>query len=174
MKTRYNLFCKKSTVWMTAFVLSGFGMRADVVITTLHSFQTPAAGSQPNTLVLGKDGNLYGTTAGGGAGGHGTVFKFTTNGVLTTLYSFNGVTDGSAPSAAPVQGSDGNLYGTTLHGGGGNAGTVYKLTPQGMLTTLHFLWHGDTDYNNDGLYPRELIQGSDGNLYGVTGEGGSG
>src|SRR5580765_2075116 len=104
MKTPCGLLWKKSTAWAMAFVLSAFGARADVVITTIHSFQTAAGGSQPNTLVLGKDGNLYGTTAGGGAGGHGTVFRFTTNGMLTTLYSFNGANAGSSPSAPPVQG----------------------------------------------------------------------
>src|SRR5690349_12527981 len=74
--------------------LGTVGAKADVVITTIHSFKTAAGGSQPNALVLGKDGNLYGTTAGGGTGGHGTVFKFTTNGVLTTLHSFNGTDAG--------------------------------------------------------------------------------
>ena len=167
---------RTALVWIFCMTLSlwNFGARADVVITTLHSFNTPAVGAQPNTLVLGKDGNLYGTTAGGGAGGHGTVFKFTTNGVLTTLYSFSGAYTGIGPSAALVRGADGNLYGTTLHGGGGNVGTVFKITPQGVLTSLHSFWRGDTDYGNDGFYPRELIQGNDGNLYGVSGEGGSG
>ena len=71
------LFCTILSLWT-------FGAKADVIITTLHSFQTPATGVAPNTLVVGKDGNLYGTTAGGGTGGHGTIFNFTTNGVLTT------------------------------------------------------------------------------------------
>src|SRR5215467_15341216 len=110
MKTPYKIFCKRCAVWVIAFVLSGFGMRADVIVTTLHAFQNPAVGSQPNTLILGKDGNLYGTTRGGGPGGHGTIFRFTTNGVLTTLYSFSGANAGSTPYAPPVQGSDGNFY----------------------------------------------------------------
>src|SRR5262249_41845380 len=132
-----------------------------------------AAGSAPNMLVLGKDGNLYGTTAGGGAGGHGSVFKFTTDGVLTTLYSFNGADTGIQPRAGLIQGSDGNFYGTTMWGGKYNYGTVFKLTPDGVLTSLISFWRGSTDYPNYGYYPfTELIQGSDGNLYGVTEDGG--
>ena len=174
MKTSYQLFCKKNAVCVIAFVLSALGMRADVVITTLHSFKTAAGGAQPNALVLGRDGNLYGTTAGGGTGGHGTVFRFTTNGVLTTLYSFNGTDTGSVPYASPVQGSDGNLYGTTSHGGVFNAGTAYKLTPDGVFTSFHSFYHGDTDHGIDGLFPTEVTQGSDGNLYGMTPHGGWG
>jgi uncharacterized repeat protein (TIGR03803 family) len=158
----------------TILSLWSFGVRADVIITTVHAFQTPTAGSGPNALILGRDGNLYGTTAGGGTGGHGTIFKFTTNGVLTTLYSFNGANAGSSPSAPPVQGSDGNLYGTTSHGGAFNAGTLYRLTPDGVFTSFHSFYHGDTDHGIDGLYPDELIQGTDGNLYGMTPHGGWG
>src|SRR5262249_13682192 len=114
-----------------------------------------------------------GTTRGGGTGGHGTVFRFTTNGVLTTLYSFNGANTGTTPYAAPVQGSDGNFYGTTFFGGSYNYGTAYKLTPDGVLTTLYTFWRGDTDYPNDGYCPSEIIQGTDGNLYGLTEDGGT-
>jgi uncharacterized repeat protein (TIGR03803 family) len=160
-----RIFCMILSLW-------SLGVRADVVLTTLHAFQSPALGAQPNTLVLGNDGNLYGTTAGGGRGGHGTVFKFTTNGMLTTWYSFNGASDGSAPNASLVQGSDGNFYGTTVRGGAYNYGTAFKLTPGGVLTSLYSFWRGDTDYPNNGYYPTEIIQGNDGNLYGMTEDGG--
>ena len=71
-------------------------------------------------LVQGFDGELYGTTYGGGANGYGTVFKITPDGRLTTLYSFcshTNCTDGSNPYAGLVQATDGNFYGTTSIGG---------------------------------------------------------
>ena len=86
--------------------------------------QIPVAG-----LVQGSDGNFYGTTQSGGTnGGEGTVFKISPNGALTTLYSFTGGNDGASPQAGLVQGSDGNFYGTTVNGGQGGAGTVFRLT----------------------------------------------
>ncbi len=77
------------------------------------------------SLVQGSDGNFYGTTSGGGSSDLGTVFKVTTNGVWTTLVSFNNA-NGAHPQAGLVLGNDGNLYGTTASYGtsglGGSAG----------------------------------------------------
>ncbi|SPE50062.1 hypothetical protein SBV1_1030001 [Verrucomicrobia bacterium] len=81
-----------------------------------------------------SDGNLYGTTDGGGAGVGGTVFRMTPSGALTTMVSFNG-TNGISPPGL-VQGSDGNFYGTTEYGGANGRGTVFQVTPAGVLTTL--------------------------------------
>ena len=121
-------------------------------LATLHSFDYTDGDKPQAGLVQGADGNLYGTTTLGGAhtngvalSGQGTVFKITPSGTLTTLYSFcsqNGCTDGANPSAALVQGTDGNLYGTTQGGGanvndcGFGCGTVFKITASGTLTTL--------------------------------------
>ena len=123
----------------------------------------PSAG-----LVQGNDGSLYGTTAYGGASGNGTVFRVTTNGVLTILLSFNG-TNGSHPVAALVQGSDGNFYGTTACGGtNGNNGTVFQVTPAGVLTTMASF------SGTNGRHPAgALVQGADGNFYGTTLRGGA-
>jgi len=71
------------------------------------------------------DGNLYGTTEDGGASGDGTVFSITSDGTFTTLGMFPGTT--GYPLAAPVQGADGNLYGTTT-GGANGYGETYVLT----------------------------------------------
>jgi uncharacterized repeat protein (TIGR03803 family) len=88
--------------------------------------ESPFAG-----LVEGTDGDFYGTTQEGGAAGYGTIFKITPSGTLTSLYSFcvqPGCPDGASPSAALVQGTDGNFYGTTAHGGSRTAGTVFSLS----------------------------------------------
>ena len=134
-------------------------------IAVLHSFATQE--QLPHGLIQASDGNFYGTTSYGGANGLGSVFKVTPTGTLTTLYSFRGV-DGSFPQAHDlVQGVDGNLYGTTSRGGPGDDGTVFKITPEGILATLH-------SFNGvDGSFPNaNLVQGTDGNFYGTTAFGG--
>jgi uncharacterized repeat protein (TIGR03803 family) len=131
----------------------------------------PAHGELLNGVIQGSDGNFYVTASQQGANGAGTIFRVTPGGSATVLYNFcsqSGCADGSDPSAALVQGSDGNFYGTTLHGGTSNAGIVFKITPSGALTVLH-----NFD-SNDGSGPTaQLIQGADGNFYGTTYVGGA-
>jgi uncharacterized repeat protein (TIGR03803 family) len=153
------------------------------VFSTLHSFASitnsqgvsldgvnPMAG-----LVEGTDGNFYGTTFNGGANGSlyaGTVFKITPFGALTTLYTFCAQTncvDGQNPEATLVQGTDGNFYGTTFSGGANGAfGTVFKITPQGALTTLHSFC-SQASCADGGNPTAGLVQDSTGTLYGTTG-----
>lgn len=152
-------------------------------LTTVYNFCSATSctdGQGPYVgLIQASDGNLYGTTTAGGANGQGTVFRMTPAGALTTLYSFcsqPACADGKIPTAALVQGSDGNFYGTTNDGGAnGRGGTVYKMTPAGMLTTLHSFCTGGTFPNcPDGIGPYgALIEATDGNLYGTTVEGGA-
>jgi uncharacterized repeat protein (TIGR03803 family) len=120
-------------------------------------------------LTLGTDGNLYGTTYEGGTTTAGTVFKVTPAGAVTTIYSFKGGSgDGAYPYAPPVEGNDGNLYGTTTAGGnttacGSGCGTIYKITSAGALTILHQF------SITDGYSPYgPLVLGTDGNFYGTT------
>jgi uncharacterized repeat protein (TIGR03803 family) len=150
-------------------------------LTTVLSFD-PEEGEFPiGGLVQATNWSFYGTTQVGGTYDCGrtetlcgTIFEITPGGTLTTLHSFDG-TDGYAPVANLVQGTDGNLYGTTPDGGtntcfgGANAcGTVFKITPSGVLTTLH-------SFNGtDGAAPQAgLIQATDGNFYGTTSGGGA-
>jgi uncharacterized repeat protein (TIGR03803 family) len=91
---------------------------------------------------------------------------------VSTLYTFcsqNGCTDGTSPFGL-VQGADGNFYGTTLQGGANNFGTVFKITPSGGLTTLYSFC--SQSGCTEGSTPGMLVQATDGNLYGTTGEGG--
>ena len=159
-----------------------FKITAAGVLTTLYAFDY-ADGYQPLTALLqATDGNFYGTTLDGGTNdscnfgaGCGTVFKVTPSGILTTLYSFcsqSGCTDGDSPEGALVQATDGNLYGTTVDGGVINSyGTLFKLTPSGMLTTLHrFCAQSGCA---DGEYPVvAVVQDTNGKLYGTAAAGG--
>jgi uncharacterized repeat protein (TIGR03803 family) len=96
------------------------------------------------------------------------VFKITSAGVETVLYSFGGGTDGAVPSAGLLQATDGNFYGTTTSGGAG-FGTVFKITPAGAETVLYSFGGG-----TDGAAPQAgLIQSTDGNFYGSTLSGGA-
>lgn len=152
-----------------------FKITSSGTLTTVYSFcaQTgcPDGNGPLGGVVQGTDGNLYGVTQYGGSYDNGTVFKITATGTLTTLYSFcaqAGCTDGSGPWAGLLQTSDGNFYGTTTGGGSYGAGTVFKMTSAGMLTTLHSF------DNDDGGGPAAaLVQGSDGNFYGTTYYGGN-
>ncbi len=140
-------------------------------LTTIYSFCALANcvdGTYPwGGLVLATDGNLYGTTASGGANGNGTIFKVTTAGILSTLHNFDG-TDGSNAYGGLMQGADGLLYGTTELGGSPQLGTVFKITLSGTFTTIH-------SFNGtDGAGPYAgLIQANDGILYGTTYGGGA-
>jgi len=146
-----------------------FRMTTNGVLNQLLSFNYSNGANPEAGLVQGTDGNFYGTTTGGGVNGGGTVFKMTTNGTLTTLVSFNYSVNGEAPAAGLVQANDGNFYGTTEYGGTNGGGTVFKVTSNGTLTTLVSF-----NDNTNGYYPYAgLRQGTDGNLYGTTAEGGS-
>jgi uncharacterized repeat protein (TIGR03803 family) len=127
-------------------------------------------GSAPSFLHLtqGRDGQLYGTLTSGGTYDLGTIFKITTTGRATLLHSFNG-NDGSIPAGGVILGVDGNFYGTTITGGTGY-GLLYKTTPQGTVTILHYFANNGID----GTYPNSPpVLAADGNFYGATTRGGT-
>jgi len=121
----------------------------------------------PQVMSQGRDGDLYSTLANTGTKADGTVFKITTAGALTTVYSFCALTscdDGSDPEGGVTLGFDGNLYGTTKIGRKDGAGTVFKVTPTGTLTTLHSFNNG----TDDSVPIYTTLQGQDGNTYSVS------
>ena len=158
-----------------------YRLTPDDSLTTLFSFNG-TNGYEPGMLTQARDGKLYGVTGWGGIGytgkpntGFGTLFKISTNGDFTTLVLFNGTNGSDAYGFPLIEGADGNLYGCTLTGGtsfvptiqnSGN-GTVFKVSPQGELTTL-FLF-SDTDC----LYPVCIALGNNGDIYGTTQDGGT-
>ncbi len=161
---------------------TAFKITPNGALTTLYSFCSQSGctdGYGPlGGLVQATNGDLYGTTFEGGANGnYGTVFRITPSGALTTLYSFcsqSGCTDGEDPKGRLVQATDGYLYGTTFLGGAYGYGTVFRITPNGTLTTIYSFCPqlvGGTC--SDGAYPQTaLVQATNGDFYGTT-EGGT-
>lgn len=148
--------------------------------TVLHSFNGLDGSCPYGPLIQASNGKLYGAASGGGANQFGTLFTLTLDGTLTLLHTFNGPpSDGSFPQGGMAQASDGNLYGTTLLGGDcpaatyGGCGTIFRLTPSGAITTVYnFCLGGDPCADGEG--PGDgLVVGSDNNLYGSTGFGGT-
>jgi uncharacterized repeat protein (TIGR03803 family) len=142
-------------------------------LTPLYSFCPQSAcpdGYGPNGLILASDGNFYGTTFyGANPGpydlGSGTVFKITPSGAFTTIYTFcsqSGCADGANPAGELVQGTDGDLYGTTLYGGVNLIGTVFKITLNGALTTL------SSSFGPGELPEAGLVQAANGDFYGTA------
>ncbi len=162
-----SLLCAALSILFWASNPAGVA-EGQVSFEVLHGFALPPIGVAGD-LRLGVDGNFYGTSSNGGVFDKGTVFQITTNGTLATLYSFSGGSDGSSPNSGVTQGTDGNFYGTTSSGGGYWYGTIFRLTPGGILTTLYNFTGG-----SDGSRPSGgLIQGTDGHFYGTTGYGGT-
>lgn len=160
--------------------------------TELHRFESTddnyinADGANPQAgVTFGADGNLYGTIARGGPGGTGAVYRLTLTDppVYTVLHTFD-ATDfwnvnagGATPFAALTLASDGRLYGSTSLGGRGGNGTLFRITPQGEITTLHefnMYTPSSVSSNSDGAQPQvRMVAGPDGHLYGITIYGGA-
>jgi uncharacterized repeat protein (TIGR03803 family) len=159
---------------LCSFCGAVFKITPSGTVTVVYDFNdTAGSGYTPfGGLVLGNDGNFYGTTKAGGTVNQGTLFKITASGTLTPLYNFGTCTypckEGLYPKAPPVQGTDGNFYGTTPDTiDGTNSGVVYKITSAGKFTTIH-AFDFAAGYNPNA----PLIQGTDGNFYGTTTLGG--
>jgi uncharacterized repeat protein (TIGR03803 family) len=143
---------------------SVFRMTLGGELTVLHQFTGSPDGSHPHgALIQAADGAFYGTTLDGGAWDAGTIFRMTADGVVTVLHSFDSGQEGWRSAATLLQGTDNAFYGVAQNGGAKSCGTVFRMTPDGDVATLH-------DFNcTEGSAPySELIRGADGNLYGVT------
>jgi uncharacterized repeat protein (TIGR03803 family) len=164
-----------SSIWLVVAIA-----QAGINFTNLFSFAA-TNGTMPRVaLVQSVNGDFYGTTQGGGTnGGYGTIFRLSPDGTLATLISFSGTNSpylGTAPNELTI-GHDGNIYGTTSSGGSsptgelGGFGTIFRMTPEGTLTTI--LSFTGTNGPYGGANPSQLVQGVDGGFYGTTQLGGS-
>lgn len=160
----------------TSTLGSVFKLTPEGDLSTIVSFTGSSgnhAGMNPQAaLIVGHDGQFWGTTAGGGSNNNGNIFKTTATGTRTTLVSFSGTSGGNAGSlsASPLLlASDGNYYGATTAGGtGSNGGTLFRLTPAGTHTVLVHM------VSATGSSPTgPMVEGADGHLYGVTASGGT-
>lgn len=151
-----------------------FEVTAEGKLQNLHSFakyDTFGAGTNVNGVILGADGNFYGTTFGGGVGDRGTVYRVTPFGHYATISNLDAAQGDEAESAL-VQGTDGNFYGTTYMGGTNIFGNIFQTTPSGTSTSVYGFCNGPGC--PDGENPiAGLVQGTDGSFYGATTAGGN-
>jgi uncharacterized repeat protein (TIGR03803 family) len=123
----------------------------------------------PSVMSQGQDGDLYSTIQTNGSYQYGSVYKMSTSGGYTLLYSFCAegspcASTGANPTGGVTLGWDGNLWGTTFNGGKDGAGTAFKMTPAGALTSLYSFTNG----KDDSAPTYTLLQGQDGNMYGIS------
>jgi uncharacterized repeat protein (TIGR03803 family) len=149
-----------------------FKMAPSGKVTVLHTFAGTDGSNASYPLIQASDGNFYGTTYLGGSSNAGVIFKITAGGTYNVIYNLNGTTDGSGPSSALVQATNGKLYGVAANvSDSTNDGTIFSVTTSGTFTALYaFTGYGSPE----GGYPvSPLIQHTDGLLYGTTYVGGS-
>ena len=120
-------------------------------------------GDFPVPLAQAPNSDLYGIASAGGANGLGFIFRVTLSGTYSEIVHFNGTQNGALPKAGLTLGSDGALYGTTSAGGASGRGTVFRLAPDGSLTTLASFAGANGSKPIGGV-----IEGSDGAFYGTT------
>ena len=149
-----------------AFASSFLSAQA-ITETDIYDAGPATIGNHPETsLIQASDGNLYGTMQNVETK---TQYGISPNGVVSILHEFTNGVDGGQPQASLIEGPDGALYGTTSQGGSGyQAGTVFRLTLDGQLTTL-FAFTGEANATAMNI---TLTYGSDGTLYGVSSKGG--
>ena len=164
-----------SIVFIFCLAMAGVSAASDT-FTSLASFNK-TNGNEPNhtALIQATDGNLYGVTSYGGANGSGAVFRISPSGTLDAVYSFCSLAscaDGENPYTSLIQGSNGDLYGTTYSGGASNNGTLFKITTSGTLTTLYNFCSLASCADGSGPEGQLAVDGA-GNIYGTAYSGGA-
>ena len=142
------------------------------VLKSLYSFSADnwtGAVFRTSCLVQGPDGNFFGTYGGNNVDiPNGIIFKLSSSGSMTAIYSFTGCEDGATPVAGVTLGNDGFLYGVTEGGGLNGCGTVFQISTSGSIG-----WSVSLGGDSNGIGPEAaLVQGLDGAFYGTTQWGG--
>ncbi len=161
---RHSRFLPVAFAWFALLLIGAAASRAQTVI-DIYSFTGQDSSASPSGVKLaqGRDGRLYGTTAGQGRPNYGTIFKVASTGAFKQLYTFDGTT-GAQPGAGVTLASDGNFYGTADSGGSAGHGVLFKISPGGTYTVLHEFTGGA-----DGTTPiSPPIELGDDNFYGTT------
>src|SRR5216683_2941157 len=133
------------------------------VVNTLYNFGYLSGYGAEGSVALARDGNYYGTVSAGGTYNFGNLFRLSPSGVFTSLHDFSNGADGAQPIAAPIEASDGNLYGTTT-GGNTTSATVYKYTAGGVFSVIY-------TFTDSSFITSPVLEGSDGSLYLIDGGG---
>jgi uncharacterized repeat protein (TIGR03803 family) len=160
----------------TVFRISTSGSDFSIIA----SFAGSDGENPEGTLIVGADGNLYGTTLQGGSSNRGTIFRVTTGGSVSTVYSFPSLgafntlglstnETGANPRAGLFLAADGNYYGTAYQGGANGYGTVFRMTPGGAVSVVHAFTGAPF---GSGFPLSGVTQDASGNLYGTTESGG--
>jgi uncharacterized repeat protein (TIGR03803 family) len=144
-----------------------FKYSASGQLTVLHTFDGTDGEYPEHGVIRDQSGNFYGVTAFGGANGDGTVYEIAKDGTFSTLYSFTGGDDGFIPDGGLARDKGGNLYGSTEAAGAYRSGAVFRLAPDGTLTTLYSFTGGADGSNPEGDMLRVGT-----NLYSTTSGGG--
>lgn len=164
---------------LLAAAIFAAGAAHAAVLTPLYTFQDSADGAVPSSgLVLGTNGNYYGTALNGGANGWGTLFRISRSANFVAFYSFTGGSDGASPNGLLSDGH-GDFFGTTANGGANGNGALFEWTYAGSLSSLYSFSAGSTNAsgivtNLEGAVPASpLVSGPNGNFYGVASAGGA-
>jgi uncharacterized repeat protein (TIGR03803 family) len=123
----------------------------------------PSQPVQPGIIAQNRGGSLLSTSLGEAFDQHGNAFRVKTSGTVTLLHEFNTPVNGKVPPGGLTLGMNGRFFGTTMFGGANNSGTIFEMTPNGTIKTLH-----DFAGAADGNPQAPPIQSLSGDFYGTT------